>query len=316
MHPKDDKRWEKTLIFALNAERMEQHTDVTETAKNQMVENEGGGGGGGEGEGREGGDDSKTEEQVFHLDSEYIKNYGNGPRGKWVSKRQRPSEETKTEEIERELEETIRPGREPKWSGEGAFFMPYKASYTKIVVNLKPEVAVQIKGLYLNKNPVVAIEGAEKLVATTVIDCAAGGLDSVPRGIEKMPVIEEVFLGYDNKITELPDWFVAKKSLKVLDLSQLNPLPNGIEKMQQIEEIDMNRSNLTEIPPSIMELKGLKVLRLSKNSLTSIPREIEKLTAIETLCLWENYITEVPSWLWDIKTLKEVHLNENKGNWS
>ena len=55
MHPEDDKRWEKTLIFALNAERMEQHTDVTETAKNQMMEKEGGDRGGGGGGGRGGG---------------------------------------------------------------------------------------------------------------------------------------------------------------------------------------------------------------------------------------------------------------------
>ena len=82
-----------------------------------------------------------------------------------------------------------------------------------IVVDVDENRAKQIERLYLNRNPVTTIEGAEKLVALTQVYCSGCKLTSVPRWIEKLPAIEEVNL-YNNKLEELPSWLLRIKTLK------------------------------------------------------------------------------------------------------
>ena len=260
--------------------------------------------------------------KTFRLDLDFVERARNSSYSKTSSKFARPSSRYA--------------GRNIQTYAKGAFYLPHKAGFTRIVVDVEPGVAAEIKSLCFNSNPVVELVGGEKLIATTEIDLAISGLKSVPKGIENLPVIERVYMGWgheispfilrrmldledehmerQNKISNLPTKFINIKTLKVLGLGQLDPFPKGVDKMQQIEEVDLTGSKMKEMPPSLDKLNSLKVLRLSKNELDSIPRSIEKLPAIETICLWGNNLSEVPPWLFEINTLKEVRLNENKGD--
>ena len=78
------------------------------------------------------------------------------------------------------------------------------------------------------------------------------------------------------------------------------------------QELNLNTSNLTELPPSIGFLSSLKKLSLWINRLKSIPNSISSLSLLETLNIRVNYLKKLPDTIGSLKSLKELNLYANK----
>ena len=77
-------------------------------------------------------------------------------------------------------------------------------------------------------------------------------------------------------------------------------------------ELNLNTSNLTELPPSIGFLNSLKKLSLWINRLKTIPNSIGSLSSLEYLNLRVNYLRNLPNSIGNLKSLKELDLFANR----
>lgn len=77
-------------------------------------------------------------------------------------------------------------------------------------------------------------------------------------------------------------------------------------------ELNLNTSNLTELPPSIGFLSSLKKLSLWINRLKDIPESIGLLSSLESLNLRVNYLKKLPDSIDCLKSLKELDLYANR----
>ena len=105
-----------------------------------------------------------------------------------------------------------------KWKREGKVILLNNDGFTKIVVNVEENLVEEIKTLDLNLNPVMEIEGAERLARVRKIHCDRCGLKSVPRWIQKFSAIEEVYLN-NNDIDSLPRWITQIQTVKTFYVS-------------------------------------------------------------------------------------------------
>jgi len=85
-----------------------------------------------------------------------------------------------------------------------------------------------------------------------------------------------------------------------------------ILKNCKTHELNLNTSNLTELPPSIGFLGALKKLSLWINRLKEIPESIGSLNSLESLILRVNYLKALPDSIKSLKSLKELDLFANR----
>ena len=78
------------------------------------------------------------------------------------------------------------------------------------------------------------------------------------------------------------------------------------------DELNLNTSNLTELPPSIGFLNSLKKLSLWINRLKNIPNSIGSLSSLEYLNLRVNYLKNLPDSIGNLAFLKELDLFANR----
>jgi small GTP-binding protein len=104
-------------------------------------------------------------------------------------------------------------------------------------------------------------------------------------------------------------------------------LPSELEELieqavrEEWEELDLAGNDLTELPPSIGELKSLNRLTLGKsdssrskslgNKLTSLPPEISELTNLQFLNLSNNNISQIPASITCLSNLEFLDLSNN-----
>ena len=77
-------------------------------------------------------------------------------------------------------------------------------------------------------------------------------------------------------------------------------------------ELNLNTSNLTELPPSIGFLNSLKKLSLWINRLKDVPSSIGSLSSLEYLNLRVNYLKNLPDSIGNLTLLKELDLFANR----
>jgi len=77
-------------------------------------------------------------------------------------------------------------------------------------------------------------------------------------------------------------------------------------------ELNLNTSNLTELPPSIGFLSSLKKLSLWINRLKNIPESIGLLSSLKSLNLRVNYLKRLPNSIGSLESLKELDLYANR----
>ena len=67
--------------------------------------------------------------------------------------------------------------------------------------------------------------------------------------------------------------------------------------------LDLSKSNISSLPPTLKELSHLTELYLYSNRLATLPPEIGSLVNLVTLSLSENVITPLPSQLANLQSL-------------
>ena len=80
----------------------------------------------------------------------------------------------------------------------------------------------------------------------------------------------------------------------------------------KVSELNLNTSNLTELPPSIGDLNSLKKLSLWINRLKNIPESIGSLSSLESLNLRVNYLKKLPDSIGSLLSLKNLDLYANR----
>ncbi|GAV09646.1 hypothetical protein RvY_19150 [Ramazzottius varieornatus] len=83
-------------------------------------------------------------------------------------------------------------------------------------------------------------------------------------------------------------------------------------KEEKLIRLDLTKSNITSVPPSIKELGHLTELYLYGNKLTAVPLEIGELSSLQVLALHENSLTTLPSSMSGLVSLRILDLRHNK----
>ncbi|KAJ8977693.1 hypothetical protein NQ317_005426 [Molorchus minor] len=81
-----------------------------------------------------------------------------------------------------------------------------------------------------------------------------------------------------------------------------------------LKRLDLSKSNITQLPPTVRDLHHLLELYLYGNKLVHLPAEIGCLTNLQTLALSENSLTSLPDSLENLRSLKVLDLRHNKLN--
>lgn len=83
-------------------------------------------------------------------------------------------------------------------------------------------------------------------------------------------------------------------------------------KEEGIQRLDLSKSSITIIPPSVKDCTSLIEFYLYGNKISSLPAEIGCLSNLKTLALNENSLTSLPDSLQNLKQLKVLDLRHNK----
>ncbi|XP_060593195.1 leucine-rich repeat protein soc-2 homolog [Ruditapes philippinarum] len=83
-------------------------------------------------------------------------------------------------------------------------------------------------------------------------------------------------------------------------------------KEDQSTRLDLSKSQITVIPPTVKELVHLKELYLYGNKIVQLPIEIGCLVNLETFALNENSLTNLPDTMEDLKKLRLLDLRHNR----
>ena len=129
--------------------------------------------------------------------------------------------------------------------------------------------------------------------------------------LESLDRLKVVDLSFNMLIT-LPLVLAKTGWMRVsLNNNRLIELPEAVWANPNILFVEANNNELTYIPQGIEKAMALQNLMVSNNSISAWPDGIAKLS-IFTLALDGNGIIDVPKAIGDMKTLRELQLQNNK----
>ncbi|CAG9826903.1 unnamed protein product [Diabrotica balteata] len=110
-----------------------------------------------------------------------------------------------------------------------------------------------------------------------------------------------------NSLAELKRLFLSNNKIKNLE-------SGSFDRLSKLEELSLYNNLLTTIVSgAFRDLHNLKILNLGANKITSIPNKaFVGLDNLEVINLSFNQLAEVPVHINTIKTLRVLHLNDNK----
>ena len=122
----------------------------------------------------------------------------------------------------------------------------------------------------------------------------------------------EHFTLSNSNIYSLPEAFFTILHLKRLHISSKHfySFSESFSNFKQLEILEIN-GNLTEIPPTIGEIKSLKYIDFSWNNLKSLPNELANLPNLGILLLNGNKFTIFPEIICELYNLEEIQLYHN-----
>ncbi|XP_010246628.1 PREDICTED: probable disease resistance protein At4g27220 [Nelumbo nucifera] len=145
--------------------------------------------------------------------------------------------------------------------------------------------------LYITSLPSLAPSRCNFLVR------ANAGLNEFPDEVEWRPANKISLM--DNQISSLPDRPKCSSSLSTLLLQRFGHLKvipmSFFEHMQGLGVLDLSRTNIRKLPPSVSKLIGLRGLFLWECTyLTTLPSQVEALTSLEVLHVGP-YVEHLPA---------------------
>ena len=99
-----------------------------------------------------------------------------------------------------------------------------------------------------------------------------------------------------------------------LDLADcgLQQLPPEVLQLKGLHELSLSGNHLTALPPGIGELRHLRKLCLAGNRLETVPEELGALAALEVLELHGNDLVALPESLGRLRALKQLCVSGNR----
>jgi Leucine-rich repeat (LRR) protein len=177
----------------------------------------------------------------------------------------------------------------------------------------------------------------EELQNVTILDIGRRGIERLPKEIDCLPNLEELF-ACNNLMSELPWEFAHLKKLRVLDLGfnkffditgvicqlpQLESLyleGNCIKKLTHVianlialKELNLFFNQIAELPIEFCSLRHLAKLNLAANELQGLPDHFTKLYNLVELDLWMNKFDQVPDLIKEMPNVKKVNMEANMG---
>jgi len=175
-----------------------------------------------------------------------------------------------------------------------------------IKITLLPNNQIRVKSRrYTNENVNPSYYTPEKLIFP----------------LSELPTFENVsILDFSNlNITEIPQEFLEPSITNYintinLENSNLEELPSGILKFPKLSRLFLGNNQISTFPNEIQKLRYLIELSLINNKLESLPPEIGNLVKLETLNLENNKLESLPPEIGNLVELKTLNLQNNKFN--
>ncbi len=115
---------------------------------------------------------------------------------------------------------------------------------------------------------------------------------------------------FKSMCTNLPN--LKELSVSACNIGK-NPMVLGhLSRLTRLEHLLLRDNDITELPPSFGEIKGLKVLELDGNKLTELPASFSELSGLEHLVLARNRFTHFPEELLGCKQLRIFAISSNR----
>jgi len=160
-------------------------------------------------------------------------------------------------------------------------------------------------------------------------------INEIPSDLFLLTEVEEIILGYNCFIREIPKEITQLKKLKVLSIyqSELVDFPLLLIEVKSLKALTLNSSLLKELPIELNEWKSLNQLKLlscvSLNEINGVPPKLTylfidgkgfntfpdkifNLVKLKTLILKNFRLIELPSKLFTLKNLVSLDLSDNK----
>ena len=112
-----------------------------------------------------------------------------------------------------------------------------------------------------------------------------------------------------------PYWSYKPKIIKMkyldLEFTNIHQIPKGIGMLKNLKILILDYNYLRNLPKEIGKLENLKRLFLNFNQIIEIPKEIGQLKNLEILDFDSNKITNIPLEITDLKNLQKLFVSNN-----
>lgn len=154
------------------------------------------------------------------------------------------------------------------------------------------------------------IQLISKLPNLKTLDLSGYGGESLPEETVEITSLEQLILKYSS-LEKLPNKIYELKNLSVLNLTEnysLDSLPEGISRLESLKSIDLSGCyEIQSLPDDFFQLTQLEELLLHGTEIYS--DEIGSLKKLKKLS-FSGDLYEIPVWIFDLKELTELVLNE------
>jgi|SRR5579863_812529 len=116
-----------------------------------------------------------------------------------------------------------------------------------------------------------------------------------------------------NRDAEARIWKCAYERGARLDLRGLGltDLPPSVRNLRELQFLNVGHNRLYTLPDWITELKELSIIIAEQNRFTALPESIRELPELQSLYFSHNRITALPEWLGSLKQLLHLDLDGN-----
>ena len=130
---------------------------------------------------------------------------------------------------------------------------------------------------------------------------------------------KELDLGQNPGLIHFPEEILAIKSLKILRVggkrsqkSNITQLPAEINQLKQLVSLRLRNNRLSELPNELADLKKLEKIYLSRNNFKKFPEVLLKTPNIKSIHLTDNQIDDLPENLESLANLESLFLGHNQ----